>query len=241
MINADMRASLIGLLLHHDAGHRAQGAALVQALGKQAVNQLFEPPRLINQRPQISFASGYIISPQMLMAWIGRPPSLTPWCDGLTNLNLGGQMQLTSVDMLTPLTALQRLDLRSCVRLIHLNGLEHLKHLNWLRLASCRRLTQIEALSQCHELRYLDLSGCQQITSLEPLRDHPNLEELCIRDLRFERFELATKRSDDDAQSGPFGPLFSLPKLQRVHVRRIWGAQQKSLDDLKSKVEIISS
>ena len=240
-MTVDIQTSITSLLLPRDAGHHAQGVSLVQALGEIAVCLLFEPPRLISQRPRISFTSGYIISPQTLSAWIGRPNSLTPWCDGLTNLNLGGQMQLTAVDMLAPLSSLKRLDLRSCIRLIQLDGLEHLKHLNWLRLASCRRLTQIEALSQCHELRYLDLSGCEQITSLEPLRQHPNLEELCIRDLRFERFKLAEERSDDDRQSCPLGPLFSLPKLQRVHVRRVWGAQQKSLDELKSKVEIISS
>ena len=237
MLNPTMRSSLVELLLHSDAGYRAQGASLAQSLGPEALTVLFESPWLDELRPRVSFIDGYILWPEILTAWIGRPHELSPWCDGLTALNLAGQMRLSSTNLLAPLAGLERLDLRSCARLIHLDGLEQLKQLTWLRLASCRRLTDLSPLRHCRQLRYLDLSACSQLKSLEPLRDHPNLEVLNLNRLRIEHHEAP---SPDHATHGPLDVLFSLTELKRVYVGRVWGLQQRTMEILSGKVEVIS-
>ena len=233
MLDEQMHDSLVELLQHKDAHHRTQGVELTRALGAKAVDQLFEAPRYADGRPRVSFAKGYILMPEVLTAWIGEAQSTTPWCKDLKELNLAGQMRLTSVDMLAPLSSLERLDLRSCIRLKTLDGLASLSKLNWLRLASCHQVTDLSPLKSCRELRYLDMRGSAKIETLDPFENHPNLEEINLTGIALEKLSTVFTEVNKEQQYGPLGVLLSLPRLKTIHVGRVWGNLQQSVDELR--------
>ena len=242
MLDEQMHHSLIDLLLHKDANYRTQGVELTQALGSSTVRQLFEAPQYCGGRPRVSFADGYILTPEVLKVWIGEAQSVTPWCNELKELNLAGQMRLTSVDMLMPLTSLERLDLRSCIRLKKLDGLGSLSKLNWLRLSSCHQVTDLSPLRSCHQLKYLDLSSSKKIETLDPLEDLPNLAEINLTGIALEKLSTVFTGTNKEQRYGPLAVLPSLPRLKVVHVGRVWGNLQQSVDELRQlKLEVYQS
>lgn len=240
------------LLLHLDPGHRAQGVALMSALGPEAASAVFETPRVDKDRPAVSFLTGYLVTPELLSAWAGHQREPWPWVVDLKRLDLAGQFRLTDLNGLGALGSLEWLDLRSCVHLTDVTGLQHLTSLTWLRLASCRALPDLKGLNHLNQLRELDLSRCdavedltslasltalttlnlercKKVTDLGPLEGLPNLEHL----------HLGGCQVVTDADTTTYEPLLSCPNLKSVTMGYASNAQKEACVRLQEHCQVI--
>ena len=96
----------------------------------------------------------------------------------LQSLNLCGCYRLTNVDELKGLTALQSLNLSGCYRLTNLDGLKALTALKSLNLSYCYRLTNVDGLNALTALQSLNLSHCSGLTNRDGLKALTALQSL---------------------------------------------------------------
>ncbi len=91
------------------------------------------------------------------------------------NLEFATQWRLTSLEMLSPMFALEELDVEG-MGIRNLQGIQNLKHLEVVRLAR-NPIEDISLLTKLNKLSYLDISNTA-IESLDPLRYNPKLKGL---------------------------------------------------------------
>ena len=63
--------SLIKLLTHEEPAHRHQGVVLLHSLGIDVAAGLFNARRVVGDRPSVSLTKGYLLTEEMLAAWVG--------------------------------------------------------------------------------------------------------------------------------------------------------------------------
>ena len=107
---------------------------------------------------------------------------------GVTELNLSGNKNVTSLTNLAHMTKLETLDLSNTV-IIDLSGLSDLTKLKTLDLSNNTALTDLSGLSGLTKLKTLDLSGDKGVNNLSALKGLIALESLDISDTGVTAFD----------------------------------------------------
>lgn len=107
---------------------------------------------------------------------------------GVTDLNLSGNKNVTSLTNLAHMTKLETLDLSNTV-IIDLSGLSDLTKLKTLDLSNNTALTDLSGLSGLTKLKTLDLSGDKGVNNLSALKGLIALESLDISDTGVTAFD----------------------------------------------------
>ncbi len=86
--------------------------------------------------------------------------------------------KLTSLDGISKLAALERLDLHACPKLTSLAASRSCARIHHLEISSCRGVSNLSAVGTLQALRVLALDDCGDIDSLTPIQSCRDLETL---------------------------------------------------------------
>ncbi len=108
--------------------------------------------------------------------------SLDPIADltALQSLDLSWCKQLTSLEPIAGLVALQSLRVSGCFRITSLDPIAGLTALQSLGMGLCSLITSLDPIAGLTSLQSLDVSGCDQLTSLYPIAGLTSLQSLDV-------------------------------------------------------------
>jgi hypothetical protein len=93
-----------------------------------------------------------------------------------------GQSAIETLNGITKLTSLVKLDLFNNRKLSSFNGISVLKHLKEFSIDSCKGLSEINEISQLENLEKLKINNCGDIESVKPIVGLKNLKEFYFQD-----------------------------------------------------------
>ncbi|MBN8214881.1 MAG: leucine-rich repeat domain-containing protein, partial [Xanthomonadales bacterium] len=89
--------------------------------------------------------------------------------NAMQSLNVSWCNRITSLDPIASLNAMQSLDLTGCDQITSLDPITGLNAMQSLNVSWCNRITSLDPIASLNAMQSLDLTGCNQITSLDPI------------------------------------------------------------------------